>query len=70
MLAFSDKINWDEFAVIIHSSEIDKLPDILKNVNIEEKYENLLKVKHMFNFDYTYKYILETIKPKYDFNYI
>jgi len=61
MLPFSDIIDWNDFAVVIHSSEIEKLPDILKKVNIREKLDNLLKVKNMFNFNYICEYIKTTI---------
>jgi hypothetical protein len=34
-LAFSDIINWSDFAVVINANEIDNLPNILKNVNVK-----------------------------------
>lgn len=62
VLPFSDTINWDDFAVIINSSEIEQLPNILKNVDIHEKLNNLLKVKEMFTINYTYEYIKTKIE--------
>ena len=63
ILPFSDIINWNDFAVVINSSEIDNLPNILKNINISEKINNLAKVKEMFNFTYICKYIKNKIEP-------
>ena len=64
ILPFSDIINWNDFAVIINSSEIEKLPQILESINIIEKQENLLKVKKLFNFNYICHYIKSNIESK------
>ena len=64
VLPFSDIINWNDFAVVIHSSEIEQLPNILQNVNIDEKMQNLLKVKDMFRFNYIYEYITRKIEKQ------
>jgi hypothetical protein len=64
VLPFSDTINWDNFAVIINSSEIEQLPNILKNVDICEKLNNLLKVKEMFTINYTCEYIKTKIEEQ------
>ena len=60
ILPFSDIINWNDIAIIINSSEIENLSQILKNVNIAEKQNNISKVKEMF----TFKYICNYIKTK------
>jgi hypothetical protein len=62
VLPFSDIINWNDFAVVINSSEINNLPNILKNINLYEKFDKLLKVKEMFNFNYTCEYIKTKIE--------
>lgn len=61
VLPFSDIINWNDFSIIINSSEINKLEEILNNTNISEKQNNLKKVKHLFNFDETFLYIKNKI---------
>lgn len=60
-LPFQDKINWNDFAIIVNSNDIAKLPEILNNANIEKMQHELTKIKHMFSFDYTFKYIIEKI---------
>jgi hypothetical protein len=64
ILPFSDIINWNDFAVVINSSEINNLPNILKNINLYEKFNNLVKVKEMFNFNYTCEYIKTKIESQ------
>lgn len=62
ILPFDDVINWENFCIIIHDDDIEKLPEILDNVNISEKQKNLQKVKHRFTFNETFKYIKDKIK--------
>ena len=64
VLPFSDIINWDDFAVVINSNEIANLPNILKNINVNDKLKNILKVKDMFTFNYTYEYIKTKIEKQ------
>jgi len=64
VLPFSDIINWDDFAVVINSNEIENLPNILKNINVNDKLNNMLKVKDMFTFNYTYEYIKTKIEKQ------
>ena len=64
VLPFEDKINWDEIAIIIHSNDISKIPEILEQFNTEKinKFvDNIRKVKYMFSFEYSFKYICEKI---------
>lgn len=64
VLPFQDKINWQEIAIIIHSDDISKLPEILDTFNkekINKFIENIRKVKYMFSFDYSFKYLCEKI---------
>ena len=61
ILPFNDIINWEEFCIVIHSSEISNLPKILEEANIQEIQMKLQNVKYMFNFEYTFKYIQQKI---------
>lgn len=64
VLPFEDKINWNDIAIIIHSNDIQKIPEILGTFNkekINKFIENIRKVKYMFSFDYSFKYICEKI---------
>ena len=61
ILPFEDILNWDEFSIIIHENDIEKLPTILKNSNINKLQENLHKVKQWFSFDKTFNYITDKL---------
>lgn len=63
-LPFEDKIKWDDIAIIIHSDDIYKISNILETMTpekINKMVENIRKVKYMFSFDYSFKYICEKI---------
>lgn len=64
ILPYSDIINWDDIAVIINSNEISELPSILEKINIEEKINNIAKVKHMFTFNFMCDYIKTKIEKQ------
>lgn len=57
ILPFEDILNWDEFSIIIHENDIENLPNILKNTDINKLQENLHKIKHWFSFDKIFNYI-------------
>ena len=61
VLPFNDIINWNNYCIIINENDIDKLPDILENVNIELYQNNIKNLKKYINFDFTYKYIKEKL---------
>lgn len=58
VLPFDDIINWSSFCIIVHSSEIYKLPYLLKQVKIDEYVNILRNVKSKFHFDETFKYMI------------
>jgi hypothetical protein len=58
ILPFDDILDWSSFSIIVHSSEIQTLPDLIKNVNINEYVNTLKKIKHIFHFDETFKYMV------------
>jgi hypothetical protein len=60
-LPFSDKIDWNEFCVIIHSSKINQIEEILEKVNIPEMQKKLEEIKSVFTFEYTTDYIIRKI---------
>ena len=62
VLPYSDIINWDDIAVIINSNEIAELPTILQKINIQDKINNISKVKHMFTFDFMCNYMKQKIQ--------
>ena len=61
VLPFNDEINYEDFSIVIHSSEINKLPTILKNTNINLKLENLKKVKQNFQVEGIANYIIKKL---------
>ncbi len=62
VLPFEDIINWEDFCILVHKDDIEKIPSILDSVNYERMYNNLQKVKEKFTFDETFKYICNKIK--------
>jgi hypothetical protein len=47
-LPFENEINWKEIAILINSSDIENIDDILKNVS-DERYEYMLsKIKQIY----------------------
>jgi len=61
ILPYNDIINWNDFAIVINSKDIHNIDNILSDVDIIEKQNNLNKVKFMFKFEYLIKYIIEKI---------
>lgn len=58
VLPFSDILKWDDFCITINANEINKLPQILQNINISKMQSNLQNIKHLFTFDETFKYMI------------
>jgi len=61
VLPFNDEINYEDFCIIIHSTEIYKLPSLLKTININQKRENLKKVKEKFTLEQIVNYIVKNL---------
>ncbi len=61
VLPFNDEINYEDFCIILHSSEVNKLPSILKSINIDEKRENLKKIKEKFRIEEIVNYIIKKL---------
>ena len=64
ILPYSDEINWEDISIIIHTNDINTLPEILSNINIKKMQNNILEVKHKFSFDYINNYIVKNISIK------
>lgn len=62
VLPFSNKINWDDFSIIIHQNDIHMLPNILENADINKMQNNLQKIKNLFTFEETFKYIISSLE--------
>ena len=61
VLPFEDILNWNEFSIIIHEKDIEKLPSILENCNIEKIKKKINEVRDIFTFQGTYNYIKKKI---------
>jgi len=57
VLPFQDEINWEDFCIIIHNDDIEKLPEILEKCDIKQMQNELHKVKTRFTFNETFKFI-------------
>jgi hypothetical protein len=62
VLPFSDLIDWEEYAVIIESKDIQNLHSILNTIDINKMQQKIENIKHMFTFEYTIKYIVKKLK--------
>jgi len=62
ILPYDDIIDWNKFSIVIHSNEIQNLPDILEKVNYSYLLNELKKVKYMFQYDNLCQYIINRIK--------
>jgi len=61
ILPYSDELNWEDFCIIIHISEISNLPHILQNVDIDKMQCKVNEVKPLFTFENMENYILRKI---------
>jgi hypothetical protein len=61
-LPYKDKINYSKFCISIHISQVDQLPQILREIK-EEKYNEMLqeyqKIKHVFTLEFMCQYIIQ-----------
>jgi hypothetical protein len=64
-LPYKDVLNYKDFCISIHESEIEKLPNILENIT-EEEYNTMWakynKIAHYFTVETMTKYIINTIR--------
>jgi hypothetical protein len=64
-LPYMDVLNYKDFCISIHESDIDKLPNLLNNIT-EEQYNtmwsNFNKISHYFTFETMSKYIINKIR--------
>lgn len=60
VLPFEDEIDWSSFSIVIHTSEIEKLPEMLKKVNVEEYVNNMRKIKSLFHIEETFQRIFSS----------
>ncbi len=58
VLPFEDTLDWSSFCIIVHSSEIDKLPTIMERIDVESYQKKLREVKSQFHFKETFQYIV------------
>ena len=61
VLPFSDILDWNTFSIVININEIENLPNLLKDVNIEFMQENVRKVKEKFTYEYIAEYIKQCV---------
>lgn len=61
LLPFQNMLSWEDFAVIVHRSNITQIPDILISRDYGRMRENLIKARKYFTFDFTCTYILDVL---------
>jgi hypothetical protein len=60
-LPFSDEINWDDFCIIVHSSKISTIEQLLQNADINKMQKNLQSMKSRFTFLHTVDYMIRKL---------
>jgi len=60
-LPFQDEINWSEFCVLVHSSAITHLPDILRSISPEQQQIMLAKGKEVWHNFFSLEKVSENI---------
>jgi hypothetical protein len=62
ILPFQDIICWNDFSIIIHISDIDKLNEIISNCDISKMQNNINKVKQFLTIDFIINNIFTTLQ--------
>ena len=61
VLPYQDELKWEEFCIIVKSSEIEKIPEILKNCDHEKMLKKIKEIKHLFSFEGICNYIIKKL---------
>jgi len=62
MLAFSDVLDWNKFSIIVHRSQITSLAETIEKIDSSTMKQELEEVKDCFSYEYTCKYIIESLR--------
>jgi tetratricopeptide (TPR) repeat protein len=54
-------LNWSLFSIIVHASKMDTLPERVQIAPVQAMQEELLRVQHMFTYDYVCEYIASSV---------
>lgn len=57
VLPFEDELDWNKFAIIVHSSNIKDIPKLLQECDYKEMQKELMKIRERFTINYTFEYI-------------
>ena len=60
-LPFSDEINWNDFCIIVHSSKINDIEQILQQADILTLQTNLQNIQSCFTFLHTVDYMIRKL---------
>jgi len=65
LLPYQNELNWDDFSVIVHYSDMDKIKDIIENMSVDEinrKREKLIELyDNYFSMDAVCRYICKEV---------
>lgn len=62
LLPFSDLINWNKFAIVIQDKNIANIAELVQRANYEEMLAELINVRHMMTYNFTFSYIISYLK--------
>jgi Exostosin family len=60
-LPYTELVDWNEFAIVIESKDMHKLPELIASADVRKMQQRLSEVAHMFTTEYTVQYILDRI---------
>lgn len=65
-LPYENELNWDDFSIIVHMNDIEKIPDLINNID-EKKYNKMIQtikelIPKYFTMDACCNYIVHKMK--------
>lgn len=62
VLPYQDIIPWKDICIIVHAGDIQRIPQLLANADVQKMRETIKNIKHMFTHERMMDYICEQIE--------
>ncbi len=60
-LAFEDRVNWDDIAIVVESHDIDQIGSRIAKADVDSMRAAVAEHRHLFTYDFTIQYILDSV---------
>ncbi|BDA48941.1 probable glucuronosyltransferase at C-terminar half [Coccomyxa sp. Obi] len=60
-LAFEDRVNWEEIAIVVESHDIDRIDSRIAKADVDSMKAAVVKHRHLFTYEFTIQYILDSV---------